>query len=267
MYRWMRWGGAAFALGLALACSRGPRAGAGPAPVAIGANRAEVDSLWKAALGRYHRGQFDKAATVFERITLEVPATDTLAIEAHFRLAECYFAQGNQLQAAREFRKVADETPTSRLAPDALLRAGDAYADLWRRPELDPTYGQTALSTWQELLNRYPDTPSAARARARVTGIEERFASKEFNTAIYYYRLKAWDSAILYLKDLVATYPRSRVAPSALLKLVQSYRVVGYSEDIAETCGYLRRFHPGTPGVDQACPAPADTTAAPSPAS
>ena len=59
----------------------------------------------------------------------------------------------------REFRKVSDDTPNDPLAPEALLRAGDVYADLWRRPELDPSYGQTALATYQELLNRYPGAP------------------------------------------------------------------------------------------------------------
>ena len=46
-----------------------------------------------------------------------------------------------------------------------LLRVGDVYSDLWRRPELDPTYGQTALSTYQELLNRYPNSAASSRAR------------------------------------------------------------------------------------------------------
>ena len=69
-------------------------------------------------------------------------------------------------------------------------------------------------------------------------------------------RLKAYDSAILYLKDLVATYPRSAVAPDALIQLVQAYRTLGYKEDVEETCGYIRRFHAEAPGAGKACPGP-----------
>ncbi len=69
-----------------------------------------------------------------------------------------------------------------------------------------------------------------------------------------YMRLKAYDSAILYLKDLVATYPRASVAPAALIKLVQAYRTLGYKEDVQETCGYIKRFHPKTADIGQACP-------------
>jgi outer membrane protein assembly factor BamD len=236
------------------------------APINVEASRAELEALWAKAMRLYTRGNWAKAATQFERATLELPAGDSLAIEAHFRLAECYLGQKSQLQAAREFRKVSDDSPNSRFAPEALLRAGDAYAELWRRPELDPTYGQTALATYQELLSRYPDSPAAPRARMRIADLEEWFARKEFKAAQYYYRLKAYDSAILYLKDLAATYPRASVTPTALITLVRAYRAVGYPEDMRETCGYIRRYHPGTPGTDDVCPAaPAasDTSASP----
>lgn len=229
-----------------------------PTPGATGISAEEIRQLWTRAMHLYRHGNWGKAAIQFERVILELPPGDTLTAEARFRLAECYFGQRNQLQAAREFRKVSDEAPNARLAPEALLRVGDAYADLWRRPELDPTYGQTALSTYQELLNRYPDAPAAARARQRIVGLEEWFARKEFKAAQYYYRLKAYDSAILYLKDIAATYPRASITPRALLQLVAAYRKVGYTEDMQETCGYIRRFHPKVSGLDAACPASAE---------
>lgn len=245
-----------------IGCGRGAKPFTAPAPTPISATATpeEVQALWARASREYSRGRWSKAATLFERVTLEVPPGDTLATAAHFRLAECYFGQRQQLQAAREFRKVSDDAPTSHLAPEALLRAGDAYADLWRRPELDPTYGQTSLATYQELLNRYPDAPAAARARMRIADLEEMFARKDFKTATYYYRLKAYDSAILYLKDIAASYPRASITPDVLLTLVHAYQKVNYAEDVTETCSYIRRYHPNTPGVDQACPVGRDST-------
>jgi TolA-binding protein len=59
----------------------------------------------------------------------------------------------------------------------------------------------------------------------------------------------------------VATYPRASIAPDALLKLVEAYRRLGYQEDVQETCGYLRRFHPNALRGDRHCPAePAGTS-------
>ena len=41
---------------------------------------------------------------------------------------------------------------------------------------------------------------------------------------------------------------------TALVKLVQAYKTLGYREDVQETCGYIRRFHPRTPGAKEVCP-------------
>ncbi len=248
---------------LLAACGGGPRTVRSATPQsAIGLSQAEVQGLWSKAMTLYRHAKWAKASTEFERISLEVPAGDTLGISAHYYLGECYLGQGSQLQAAREFRKVSDDYPNTALAPLALLRAGDAYGDLWRRVELDDSYAQTAKATYQELLNRYPDSPVAPRARARIAELEDGFARKEYLAARYYLRLKAYDSAILYLKDIAATYPKATVTPQALLRLVEAYRIVGYAEDRRETCGYIHRFHPGTPGLEAACPAARDSAAA-----
>jgi outer membrane protein assembly factor BamD len=229
-----------------------------PAPVERAAEAAapeQVDSLWHRAEDRVRHGKWADAAKYLERVLLEFAPGDTRIPRAHFYLGEAQLGLGNHLQAAREFRRVSDDSPNDPLAPEALLRVGDVYADLWRRPELDPSYGQTALATYQELLNRYPGGSAATRAQERIQDLQERFAYKEYRAALYYYRLKAYDSAILYLKDVVATYPRAEIAPEALIKLVQAYAKLGYREDVQETCGYIRRFHPGAPHASEVCPA------------
>jgi outer membrane protein assembly factor BamD len=154
----------------------------------------------------------------------------------------------------REFRRVADEQPDNPLAPDALLRAGDAYADLWRRPELDPTYGEAARSVYQEVGTRYGGTPAAARAALRLTALSEKFAQKEYQSALFYFRFKAYDSAILLLRGVIASYPRSQVVPDALERLVRAYQILGYKEDVKETCDYIVQYHPDPEGPRRLCP-------------
>jgi outer membrane protein assembly factor BamD len=246
------------AVALVAACGGGRAAGdrpASPAPVsAEGASPATIDSLWRQAEQAVRHGKWSDAEKLLNRALLEFSPGDPRIARARFWLGEALFAQGRQLEAAREFRKASDETPNDPIAPEALLRLGDVYTDLWRRPELDPTYGQTALSTYQELVNRYPGSDAAKRAQQRMTELNERFAYKAYKAALFYYRLKAYDSAVLYLKDLVATYPKAAVVPQALIKLVQAYQKLGYREDVQETCGYIRRFHPKASGAGEVCP-------------
>jgi outer membrane protein assembly factor BamD len=228
------------------------------APVLASSPRT-IDSLWRAGQQAYNSGEWGDARKVFTRLSGIMPVGDRRQTRLLFFQAELELAQGNELDAVRLFRRVADETPEDSLAPDALARAGDAYAQLWRRPELDPTYGLTALSVFREVGARYEGTDAAKRAEARVVELNERFAYKEYRTALFYYKYKAYDSAILTLRALIAEYPRAEVVPDALEKLVLSYRALRYEEDVQDTCDYIRQFHSEPDGPLRLCPANADT--------
>ncbi|MCK9988181.1 MAG: outer membrane protein assembly factor BamD [Azoarcus sp.] len=247
------------------ACGRGVVAPAPTAPepiLRVDASVEEVDRQWARAERLFRSGKWADAATALERLNLEFASGDPRIARSRFYLGECHFQMKSHLQAVREFRRVSDDLPSDPLAADALLRAADAFADLWRRPELDPTYAQTAIGTYQEVQNRYPGTHAATLAQVRVEAINDQLAVKQYRAALYYIRYKADDSAILYLKDLASTYPRARIVPTALVTLIGVYSRLGYVEDIRETCTYLRRFHPQGEGVEAACRAtpPAGTS-------
>lgn len=214
------------------------------------------------AMQLFRHGQFRKAQVIFQRLTFEFSVTQEELAQARYYVAECNYQFGDYVQAASDFRKVADEFSTSEYAPTALLRAGDSNLKLWHRPELDPSYGETALAIYQELAGRYPESDAAARARLHVRKLESQFAEKAYKTGIFYMRRKAFDSAIIYFKDVIANYPSAQRAPDALLRLVDSYRAIGYTQELQETCEHLRRFYPNATRLDASCPAVA--AAAPS---
>jgi len=241
-----------------VACKPGGSASAAnlaPVPVDPSVSRLRVDSMWQKGQNDFRKGLYGKASEVFQRVLLEFAVGDPRIPQAHFFLGESYFGAHSQLQAVREFRKVSDDFPSNPLAPDALYRAGDAYAVLWRNAELDPTYGRSAVATYTELLNRYPDSQAAAKARPQLQALSEKFAYKEWQTVRYYLRNKQIDSAILYMKGLVATYPNTPAAQQALVQLVTTYEALGYQEDAADMCGALRKYHPDTKDLDTLCPA------------
>ena len=210
-------------------------------------------ALYEASLRQFHRGRFDHAQEGFQKLTFDLTARDSLFALSRFYLAESYFGLRDFVTASREFRRVADEAPESPLAPLALLRAGDSYAELWRRPELDATNGQTALATWQELQGRYPESEAAAVSFVRVRALNEQFARKAFDASLFYVRRGGYDSAILYFRGLISTYPSSTLVPQAFIYLVRSYRAIGYKEELQETCDHLAQYYPSRRDVREVC--------------
>jgi outer membrane protein assembly factor BamD len=157
--------------------------------------------LYEATVALYQEGKCHQAVDGFRSLTFELNSFDPRLVEVRYFLADCTLDQGERLEAARLFRRVADEYPRHPLAAAALLRAGDSYSGLWKKPTLDPTYGEAAMATYRELLARYPASDAADSAQGRIAGLNEWFAQKEYKDGEFYYRLRAFDSAIIYYKD------------------------------------------------------------------
>lgn len=229
---------------VALGCSGGFRPGQYATP----------QELFDVSQEMYRGGNCSDAELGFRRVTSQLPVRDSLAVRARFLMAECQFAQSMYLEAARQFRRVADEAPNHVLAPRALLRSGDSQLQLWTRAELDPTYGDAALVTYQEVMARYPRSEVSGRAALKLAALGERFAEKDYKNGMYYFRFGAYLSAILYFKAVVTDHGATSYAGLALIKLVQSYERLGFAEEERETCDNLRRFYPTTEHLDEVCP-------------
>lgn len=228
-------------------CGRGFQADQYPNPTA----------LLEAAKAEYRRGDCADARIGFQGLSLQLAARDPLQAEIRYFLAECTLRDGEYLEAARQFRRVADEFPQHALAPDALLRAGAAFAELWKRPELDPSYGQNAIDVWRELMGRFPGSTAAERARLRVRELNEMFAAKDYKNGEFYLRLRAYDSAIIYFQGVVAEYPQSSFAPKAVLKLIEAFSRIGYEAEKRDMCNYLRQYYPQSYSDAEECPSSA----------
>jgi outer membrane protein assembly factor BamD len=210
---------------------------------------------YEQAMRDFRAGRFTRAQSAFQSLQFDLPPRDTLQARLRFYLAETYAGNDEMLLAAREFRRVADDFPSDALAAFALLRVGDQYSRMWRRAELDPTHGETALATYRELIGRYADTPAAQRAEVRVRTLQDQFARKDYENGVFYQKRGAFDSAILYFTGMIAKYPSSTLVPDAFVKLVQAYRAIGYREELEEKCAHLRQYFGTREDVRRECPA------------
>lgn len=201
------------------------------------------------------QGKWAKTLPLLQRLAFDLPPGNPQIPEISYLTGEALFQTGSFVEAASQFRQVADEFPETPYAPLALLRAGDSNLRMWRKPQLDPTYGETALGVYQELVGRYPDSEAAARAGIHVRHLRNWFAEKAVMNGMFYLRRKAYDSAILYFRDVVANYSDTRWAPDALLRLIDAYSAIGYDDERKETCDHLRRYYPATRLPAERCPA------------
>ena len=211
------------------------------------------ESLYTAAVQEFQRKRWGNAITAFEKLTNDLPARDTLLPRAFWYLAQAHGHQREHLLAAQSYTRLFESFPDDTLADDAAMQAARSYQRLWRRPSLDPTYGETALATYNSLIGLYPQSPFADTARAEILDLEQRFATKNYETGMFYLRRKAYDSAIIYFRTVMERWPHVPRSRDALLRLAQAFDAIRYREDFDEACAQLRRGYPGDPEVARTC--------------
>jgi outer membrane protein assembly factor BamD len=238
------WTCVAVAAAAALTACRGFRVGQFPSN----------ESLYAAGTREYQRKHWSNAIVAFEKLTNDLPARDTLLPRSYWYLASAHGHQREYLLSAQSYSRLFESFPDDTLADDAALEAARSYRRLWRKPLLDATYGETALATYNTLLGLYGDTsPLAEQARREIAELEDWFATKNYQTGLYYFRRKAFDSAILYFKYVLERWPHVPRARDALLRLAEAYKEIRYREDFNETCAKMRQAYPRDPEIANVC--------------
>lgn len=231
------------------------------------------EALYRAAMEEYSHGRWDNAVSAFEKLTTDLPARDTLLPRSHWYLARAHQQRSEWVLAATSFSRLVESFPDDTLGDNAALESARSYRKLWRKPALDATYGQSAAASYNTLLSLYPTSALVPEARKELAALMEMFAEKDYLSGMYYLRRGAYDSGIIYFKDVVTQYPTTPTARAAQLRLVDAYRAIKYREDAADACGALRTNYPGDAEVRKTCegiapPAspvtPAPTTSPPS---
>jgi outer membrane protein assembly factor BamD len=228
----------------------------------------DTNALYKAGVQQLALKHWENAVMVFEKLSTDLPARDTLLPRVQFDLGRARSGNLEHLLAAQAFTKLSENYPEDSLADDAMYESAREYQKLWRSPELDSQYGTTAQATFRTLVAVYPDSPKRKDAEVQLAALEEMFATKEYLAGYYYLRRKAYDPAILYFKVVVNTYPESLRAKDAYLRMVESYRVIRYREEAADACTALRKRFASDPEVQKTCgaqSAAADSAAAATP--
>lgn len=192
---------------------------------------------------RYDRGKYQSAIRGFRDLLFREPLHPT-ADSARFFLAESYLQSGEELLAANEFSQLSNTRPNSPLADDAQFGVCRAYWEMSPSVPRDQDFTRKSIEQCTRLLEFYPRSTLGDSARALREHAREKLAAKDLRIGKWYFKRGLYESAIIYLENVVSTFPEAAAVPETLYVLQQSYERVGFAREADAARSVLRANYP-----------------------
>ncbi len=114
----------------------------------------------------------------------------------------------------------------------------------------DPGKAREAFADFAQLLARYPDSPYAPDARARMIYLKNMLAAYEVHVAEFYIERQAYLSSLNRARYVVENYQGTPAVPRAMEIVVEMYLRLGLT-DLADTSlAVLKANYPDSPTLD-----------------
>jgi outer membrane protein assembly factor BamD len=115
----------------------------------------------------------------------------------------------------------------------------------------DISHAREAFAEFAQLLSRYPDSPYAADAKARMVALRNLMARHEINIANYYLRRGAYLAATNRGRYVVENYERTPAVADGLAVMAQGYILLGMDDLAKDSIDVLAMNFPEHPSIDK----------------
>jgi len=115
----------------------------------------------------------------------------------------------------------------------------------------DTTHAKESFAEFAQLLSRYPDSPYAADAKARMVHLRNLLARHEINVANYYFRRGAYLSAANRGRYVVENFQKTPAVADGLAVMAQGYILLGLDDLAKDSIETLAINYPDHPSLDK----------------
>ena len=136
----------------------------------------------------FAKGQYTRASTLLEELVTYQKGTDN-AQECLYMLAMAQYNNKDYESSAMTFRKYFTSYPRGKYAEMASYYIGQSLYMNPPEPRLDQTDTYSAITSFQNYLDTYPDAIHKDVAQSRLVALQDKLVRKELHSAQLYYDL------------------------------------------------------------------------------
>ena len=211
------------------------------------------ESMYEEAERAFEERDYDLALRLLEFFVSE-HIGHPRAADARLLLGDLRHTRGEYAIAATHFQRLIQDFPGHPRSLEARFKICDSYYRLSPRPALDQEFTIAAVDHCESVMNSFRGTPEGDQAAELVSELRNKLAQKAYENGLFYLRRNAYDAAVVYFEQVLANYPDSAAAPTALASMVEAFDRIGYVEDSAEAKERLLRDYPDSSEAAELAP-------------
>ncbi|MBQ2559664.1 MAG: outer membrane protein assembly factor BamD [Fibrobacter sp.] len=143
--------------------------------------------------------------------------------QAQFLLAESHFNLKQWIEARGEYGSFIVNFPGSPFAETAEYRKAVSSFNIEYRIDRDESNTTTAMKDFERYLANHPNTPLRDSVNYYYDRLVDRMAEKEFQTGRLYLRMEKPQAAVIYFKEFLEAYPKSKRREEVLFLISDAY--------------------------------------------
>ncbi len=189
----------------------------------------DAQEAFNQALRYKKEKRFRAAEDAFTYVIFNFPGS-SLAADAQFELADCYFESKDFEQAQKEFNFYLQNFPNGRYQEEAAFKLGIAVFRSAPTPDKDQSQVKKAQELLSDFLTDYPESRFRSAAESALTEIASRLAHREIAAARLYFKAGEFKSALVYYEFVKENYPASLWSEEDRYQLAVCYAETGEPE-------------------------------------
>ncbi len=182
-----------------------------------------AEALFDEGNRNFNDKRYVRAIDNYTKIRTDHPFSP-LMTQVELKLADSYYRNQQYPEAINAFKEFQSMHPTNEHIPFVTLRLGQAHFDQFTSTDRDQKNTEIAKGYFETVVSKYPQSPEAAEARAKLAKCLEYLAEHEFNVAHFYFQQEKFPAARDRFEEIVRKYKDTPTAVKSLFYLGESYR-------------------------------------------
>ena len=205
----------------------------------------ETKNLYKLAKISFDNQNFELARNQFKEIQKLFPLSNE-AIQSEIMIAFIDYIQMDYDSAILNYKKIINKYPSHKDLDYIYYMIAMCNYEQLQDEALDGYYNDVALRSFNQVINRYPESKYAKDSRQKIILVKSNIAAKHMEIGRFYLSNKKYIAALNRFKIVVEEFSITKFTPEALHRMVEAYYEMGMYEESYNTAALLGHNYPET---------------------